>query len=40
MPKRSIQNLTTYSELTTSLITLRLILKDTEKKQEGYKEII
>ena len=38
MLKPSIQNLTTYNELITSLITLRLILKDTEKEPRRLHE--
>ena len=38
MLKPSIQNLTTYNELITSLITLRLILKDTDKEPRSLHE--
>ena len=39
MPEPSIQDLTAYNELIISLITLRMIFKDTEKIKKATRKL-
>ena len=39
MPEPSIQDLTAYNELIFTLITLRMILKDTEKIKKATRKL-